>query len=137
MARHNVFAIIAIPAALMSPFAAPLLATNASAASALTAADTDADGTLSLDEVRSAAAAAFDKLDQDKDSTLDYKEASGVVGNSEFKGANKDHDTTLTKDEYLALVEELFRAADRDGDGTLDAAELRTKAGRALERLLK
>lgn len=110
---------------------------SAAAASALTSADTDQDGTLSLAEVKAAASAAFDRLDQDKDSTLDFKEVSGRISKGEFNAANPDHDTTLSKDEYLALVERLFKAADKNGDGTLNAAELRTKAGRALERLLK
>jgi len=43
----------------------------------------------------------------------------------------------LSKDEYLALVEKLFKKADTNNDGTLDAKEMRSKAGRALERLLR
>lgn len=107
------------------------------AQSALTAADTDKDGTLDLAEVKAAASAAFDRLDQDKDTTLDYKEAAGHLNKEEFKSADVDKDRTLTKDEYLALAEKLFKAADTNNDGTLNAAELRSKAGRALQRLLK
>jgi hypothetical protein len=51
--------------------------------------------------------------------------------------ADPDHDKTLTKDEYLALVERRFNAANPDRDGTLDAKELKTKAGRALLKLLR
>jgi hypothetical protein len=40
-------------------------------------------------------------------------------------------------DEYLAVVEQRFNAANPDADGTLDAKELKSKAGRALLRLLK
>jgi Ca2+-binding EF-hand superfamily protein len=123
---------------LLTVFAAPLgLSPSAFATNALTAADTDKDGTLDLAEVKVAAGAAFDGLDQDKDSTLDLKEAASRLSKPEFKAADTDNDTTLTKDEYLALVEKLFKAADKNNDGTLNAAELRTKAGRALERLLK
>ena len=43
---------------------------------------------------------------------------------------------TLTKDEYFTIVEKRFKAADPDNDGTVSAAKLRTKAGRALLRLL-
>ena len=48
-----------------------------------------------------------------------------------------DKDGTVSKDEYLKLVEERFKAADRDNDGTLDDNELRSRAGRALLRLLQ
>src|SRR5882672_9789691 len=74
--------------------------------------DTDNDGTVDLAEAKKAASALFDKLDPDKDGTL-------------------------TKDEYLAVVEQRFKAANPDNDGTLDARELRTKAGKALLRLLR
>ncbi|MGH6936940.1 MAG: calcium-binding protein, partial [Methylocella sp.] len=46
-------------------------------------------------------------------------------------------DGTLTKDEYLGLAEKLFNAADPDKDGTLDEKELKSKAGRALLRLIQ
>ena len=43
----------------------------------------------------------------------------------------------MTKDEYLGLVEKLFSAADADKDGTLTAKELKSKAGRALLRMIQ
>jgi hypothetical protein len=43
----------------------------------------------------------------------------------------------LTKDEYLGLVEKLFNAADADKNGTLTAKDLKSKAGRALLRLIQ
>jgi Ca2+-binding EF-hand superfamily protein len=55
----------------------------------------------------------------------------------ELNAADPDRDKTLTKDEYLAVVEQRFKAADPDHDGTLDSKELKTKAGRALLRLLR
>jgi hypothetical protein len=36
----------------------------------------------------------------------------------------------------MALVEKLFKRADTNHDGTLTAAELRSKNGRALRRLI-
>lgn len=134
--RNPVFAMFG----LLGVFAAPLVlipAQSAFAASALTAADTDKDGTLDLAEVKAAAGAAFDGLDTDKDSTLDFKEAAGHVTKQEFKAADTDDDKTLSKDEYVAMAVELFKAADMNSDGTLNAKELRSKAGRALQRLLK
>jgi Ca2+-binding EF-hand superfamily protein len=106
-------------------------------AAALTALDKDNDGTLDLAEVKDAAASVFDKLDKDSDVTLDRKEIGGRVGQKEFKEADADNDGTLTKDEYLGLVEKLFHAADADKDGMLTAKDLKSKAGRALLRLIQ
>src|SRR5262252_4881854 len=77
-------------------------------------------------------------LDTDNDRTIDLAEAKKAAS-AVFDGLDRDHDDdkTLTKDEYLALVERRFKAADPDRDGTRDAKELRTKAGRALLRLLR
>jgi Ca2+-binding EF-hand superfamily protein len=98
--------------------------------------DTDKDKTLSLDEVKSAAAAHFDKLNKDGDSTLETNEVKGVIGPKAFQQADTDHDGTLSKSEYLALVEKLFKKADTDHDGKLTAAELQSKSGQALQRLI-
>ena len=99
--------------------------------------DTDADGTLDLDEVKKAAAALFARLDRDHDGTLDQRELAGRLSPRELAAADPDHDGTLSLDEYLAIVQQRFNAANRDSDGTLDAKELDTPAGRALLRLLR
>ena len=99
--------------------------------------DTDNDGTVDLAEAKKAASALFDKLDKDKDGTLDKRELRGRLSAKELAAADPDKDGTLTKDEYLAVVEQRFKAADPDNDGTLDAKELKSRAGRALVRLLK
>lgn len=78
----------------------------------------------------------FDKLDKDSDATLDRHEIGGRADTAQFKQADQDHDGTLTKDEYLGLAEKLFNAADADKDGTLTPKELKSKAGRALLRLI-
>jgi Ca2+-binding EF-hand superfamily protein len=98
--------------------------------------DTDKDQTLSLDEVKTAASAHFDKLNKDGDTTLETKEVQGVIGPKAFKAADTDHDGSLSKDEYLALVQNLFQKADSDHDGTLAGAELHSKSGQALKRLI-
>jgi hypothetical protein len=46
-------------------------------------------------------------------------------------------DLRKLKDEYLKVVEGRFKAADPDNDGTLDEKKLRSRAGRALLRLLQ
>ena len=122
-------------------FLAPALATvslsPAFAASALSAIDTDKDGTIDLAEAKAAASALFDKLEADHDGTLDRKELRGRISEKDWVTADPDKDKTLTKDEYLSFVETAFKGADKDNDGTLDAKELRTPEGRALMRLLK
>lgn len=99
--------------------------------------DLDHDGTLSLDEVKSAAAAAFDKLDADHEDTLSRKELGNRLSRHEFRSADKDHEGTLSKEEYLMVVVRRFQTADADKDGTLTAHELDSAAGRRLVRLLQ
>jgi Ca2+-binding EF-hand superfamily protein len=107
------------------------------AASALKTLDPDKDGTVDLNEAKSAATALFDKLEKDSDGTLDRKELHGRIPDAEWAVADPDNDKTISKDEYLAYVEAVFKKADTDNDGTLDAKELKAPAGRALLRLLK
>ncbi len=99
--------------------------------------DTDNDKTVDLNEAKAAGSAAFDKLEKDSDGTLDKKEAKGHVSKGEFATGDADNDGTLTKDEYLSIVEKWFKAADTDNDGTLSSKELKSKAGKALVKLLK
>ncbi len=96
----------------------------------------DNDQTLDLTEVKAAAAEHFDKLNEDGDSTLESKEVKGVLGEKAFKAADPDNDGSLSKEEYLALVEKLFKKADPDNDGTLDVAELKSKSGTELRKLI-
>jgi 5-hydroxyisourate hydrolase-like protein (transthyretin family) len=116
---------------------APAQAASMSSTAQLKAWDTDHDGTLDLAEAKKAAEAKFDRLDTDHDGTLDAKEiASTQVHKMSFSKADTDQDGTLDKSEYLALVETRFKAADTDNDSTVSDAELSTKAGMALARLL-
>jgi hypothetical protein len=106
------------------------------ASATVSKADKDNDQTLDLAEVQAAAGAHFDKLDKDADGTLDPGEVKHVIGAKLFASADKDHDGTLTKDEYVALAARLFKRADADHDGTLTAAELQTRTGHALDKLI-
>ena len=94
--------------------------------------DSDADGTVDLNEAKAAAARVFDRLDRDRDGTLDRHELRGRVSASDLAAADPDKDGTVDKNEYMAIVERRFKAADADNDGTLDLKELRSRAGRAL-----
>jgi Ca2+-binding EF-hand superfamily protein len=126
----SVLAVLATPAILSWTIS------SAYAGNALTAADTDADGTLDKAEVDKAAAATFDKLDTDKDGQLDKAEVGKRLSKVSFAAADPDHDGQLSKDEYTAAADRYFAAADTDHDGAVDAKELKTKPGRALDRLI-
>jgi Ca2+-binding EF-hand superfamily protein len=104
---------------------------------AVTAYDTDKDGTIDENEVKTAAGAVFDRLDADKDGTLDEKELEGRVTKAQFREADPDNDSTLTKDEYLVFVTKVFRTTNRDNDSTVDVRELQSPSGRILIRLLQ
>ena len=75
------------------------------AASALQTLDPDKDGTVDLNEAKTAASALFDKLEKDKDGTLDRKELADRISAADWKMADPDNDKTISKDEYLAFVE--------------------------------
>jgi Ca2+-binding EF-hand superfamily protein len=98
--------------------------------------DKDGDKTLDMDEVKAAVGAHFDRLDKDADHSLDNKEAAGALGPKAFAAADQDHDGTLSKEECVALAEKLFKRADVDHDGTLSAAELNSRSGKELVRLM-
>jgi Ca2+-binding EF-hand superfamily protein len=122
---------ISLPSVVVVTSASP-----AFAASALQALDPDKDGTVDLNEAKTAGSALFDKLDVDHDGTLDRKELTDRISAEDWKIADPDNDKTISKDEYLAFVEVAFKRANPDNDGTVDAKELKTPAGRALLRLL-
>ena len=104
---------------------------------AMHAIDTDKDGTISLDEAKTAAEKKFTALDTDHEGTLDVRELMGTLGPEAAKRADKDKDGTLSQAEYLAVVEARFKQADTNHDGTLDLQELRTRQGQGLLRLLQ
>jgi Ca2+-binding EF-hand superfamily protein len=103
----------------------------------LQALDTDNDGTVDLNETKTAAAIMFDRLDRDHDGTLDRRELRGRLSASELAAGDPDHDGTLSKDEFVAVVEKRFKAANRDNDETLDARELGSRPGKTFQRLVR
>jgi Ca2+-binding EF-hand superfamily protein len=107
------------------------------AASVFSGIDTNADGTISLDEAKAAASKTFDRLDANHDGTVTRAELRGRIPDKDWKIANPDNDKTLTKEEYLKYVEYAFKRADTDNEGKIEAKEARTYAGRVLLRLLR
>lgn len=105
--------------------------------------DTGKDGTISLNEAKSAAVIVIVKIDADHNGILNNEELGGQVelldqlfsqGHSFMYWKAK---RTITKEEYLSLVEGRFKSADPDDDGTLDAKELETESGQLLLKLLQ
>jgi Ca2+-binding EF-hand superfamily protein len=129
--------LIAVAAALIAATSVAPQARADSVSDFIAKWDPDHDKTLDLAEINKAADAAFDKLDADHDGTLDRKELGHRVSKAEFAAADTDHDGTLTKAEYETIVAKRFKAANPDNDTTIDVAELKTKAGHHLLRLLQ
>jgi len=118
-------------------FVREFIAFGLSVAILLIACNSKSFAAVDLAEAKAAALRVFHKLDKDSDATLDRKEIGGRLSKKKFTKADPDHDGTLSKFEYLDLVEELFSAAGPDKDGTLTAQGLKSKAGRALLRLIQ
>jgi Ca2+-binding EF-hand superfamily protein len=117
---------LALASLLAIPLPLDMVATSASpayAASALQTLDPDKDGTVDLNDAKTAASALFDKLDVDHDGTLDRKELTDRISAEDWKIASPDNDKTISKDESLAFVEVAFKRANPDNDGTIDAKE--------------
>ena len=110
LANPKALALASLAAACLSPAMMVTGATPALAASALSALDTDKDGTVDLEEAKAAAGAEFDKLDVDHDGTLDRKELKGRISNKDWAAADPDNDKTVSKDEYLNFVEDGVQA---------------------------
>src|ERR1700733_9062920 len=79
-------------------------AAPAFAASALKGLDPDKDGTVELNEARTAASALFDKLEKDNDGTLDRKELHNRIPDADWAVADPDTDRTITKEKNFASV---------------------------------
>ena len=116
---------------------------QAGTADAIKAIDTGKDGTVSLNEAKSAAVVVIVKMDADHNGILDNKELGGRIeildqlfsqGHSSMYWKTKG---TITKEEYLTLVEGRLKSADPDDDGTLDAKELETESGQLFLKLLQ
>jgi Ca2+-binding EF-hand superfamily protein len=129
-----VAAVLAVAVTLAGDMVAPAWSASPGVLKSL---DPDNDGTIDLNEAKAAAERVFDRLDRDKDGTLDKRELFGRLSAKDLAAADADKDGTLDKREYTGVVERRFKAADPDNDGTLDARELRSRAGRALLRLVK
>jgi Ca2+-binding EF-hand superfamily protein len=136
-------AVMVAGACAVSVFEGSSASAESSAADAMKAVDTDKDGTISLNEAKSAATAVIVKIDADHNGILNNKELGGrvTVLDKLMPSPNPymswKSEGTITKEEYLSLVEGRFKSADPDNDGTLDAKELGTETGQLLLKLLQ
>ncbi len=94
--------------------------------------DKDSDGTIDMQEAKTAAMAKFAMADKDSDGTIDSKEAGMDVSK-----ADPDKDGTLDKTEFAAALGDTFKATDIDHDGTVDATELASFEGQKLQAMIK
>ena len=99
--------------------------------------DVNKNGKLELAEIKSAAAARFDELNPNGDDALDERAAAPVLPGEAFRTADTDKNGTVNKAEYLAYVEQVFNVANPDRDGSLDRAELDSRNGQAVMKLLR
>ena len=105
--------------------------------------DTDKDGTINLNEAKSAATVVIVKIDADHNGILSQKELGGRYSTLQTMVPTPNpfmfwkSKGEITKEEYLSLVETRFKIADPDNDGTLDAKELETETGQSLLKLLQ
>ena len=99
--------------------------------------DSNGDGLLDATEVRKAAAALFAELDRDSDGVVNKHELAGRWSAKKLATADIDHDGRLTVHEYLLFVEQHFNEADLDNDGKLTDADLKTRAGKKLLRMMR
>ena len=136
-------AVVVLGAGAGTVFECSSASAQSSTADVLKTVDTDKDGTISLNEAKSAAVFVIVKIDADHNGILNNEELGGRVelldqlfsqGHSFMYWKEK---RTITKQEYLSLVEARFKSADPDDDGTVDAKELETESGQLLLKLLQ
>ncbi len=113
-------------------FVAPAIAFADDGSATVKSVDKDSDGTIDMQEAKTAAMAKFAMADKDNDGTIDSKEAGMDVSK-----ADPDKDGTLDKTEYAAALGDTFKAADTDHDGTVDAAEMAGPEGQKLQAMIK
>lgn len=120
-----------IATALATPASAQTM-TKASGAELLRELNRDGDQTFEIPEVIALATKTFHDINPDGDTTLETDETEGRLTTKDWKRVNKDGDETLEMDEWLSIARTRFAAADANKDGKLTAAELDSKAGRAV-----
>ena len=117
-------------------------AAGTSATAFLKAVNTNADKTISKDELDAYAKKRFAELETDKDKTLDQKELKGRLSKAGMTMADTDKDKTVDEAEFVGYADKLFDEADihkKDGaeHPSLTERELESPAGKKLIMLLR
>lgn len=99
--------------------------------------NTNADKTISMDEVDAYARMRFAALEGDKDKTLDAKELKDRLSESGMTMADPDKDKTIDEAEFVEYADKLFKEANKTGSKTLSVEELKSPAGEKLMTLLR
>lgn len=128
-------------ALLLLGLAADAQAAGMSTNAFLNAVNTNADKTISKDELDTYAKKRFAGLETDKDKTLDQKELKGRLTEAGMAMADSDKDKTVDEAEFVGYADKLFDEADihkKDGaeHPSLTERELESPAGKKLIMLL-
>ena len=104
--------------------------------------NTNADKTISMDELDTYAKKRFAELETDSDKVLDQKELKGRLSEAGMAMADTDKDKTVDEAEFVGYADKLFGEADvhKKTDAahpSLSKKELETPAGRKLMMLLR
>ncbi len=130
-------------ALMLGGFGTAARAEGMSAEAFLKKVNTNADKTLSLDELNLYAKKRFAELETDKDKTLDQKELKGRLSEAGMTSADTDKDKSVDEAEFVTYAHKLFDEANvhhKAGETkhpTLSERELETPAGQKLITLLR
>ena len=103
----------------------------------LHAVNTDADKTISKDELDAYARKKFAEIEKDNDKTLDAKELKGRLSARGMASVDTDNDKTVDEQEFVGYADKLFEEANTKGQKTLSLRELESSAGKKLIKLLQ
>jgi EF hand len=136
-------AILTIGAVSSGLLGASVVLAQSSSTEAVKTIDANGDGTISLNEAKTAGSNVFDQIDLNHDGVVDNEELGGRVtllddltpclGHKYYFWKKKG---ALTKDEYLSIVDARFKPISSESTGTCDAKSLETAPGKSLLELL-
>ena len=131
-----------VAALVLCGLAGPSRAEGMSASAFLKKVDTDADKTISMEELDAYAKKRFAELETDTDKVLDQKELKGRLSEAGMAMADPDKDKTVDETEFVGYANKLFGEADvtKKPDAahpSLSEKELETPAGKKLIMLLR
>ncbi len=142
MSHHHTLVSAGAAALMLLGLGASAQAAGTGAKAFLKAVNTNADKTISKDELNAYAKKRFVELETDKDKTLDQEELKGRLSKAGMTMADTDKDKTVDEAEFVGYADKLFDEADihkRAGaeHPSLSKRELESPAGKKLMMLLR